>query len=282
MNFKFFIILCFVYYLLRLLQFDHLNSQDDGKLIIYMFDVGQGDSLLIKTPHNKYILVDGGDNYDVDYHIFNTLPGFRCSLDLIIVTHPHKDHLFGVNRLLQHCNVKEVLHVPVDYTSYVFDDFKRLLATKHVASKPAYQGDVFTIDSVTLYFIWPSKAYIKDKGYKNNINDTSIAFLLDYKDVEALFLGDIEITAQKYLNILDIKKYMQDNKLEFYKVSHHGSINGTLNALVLELNPVLAGISVGKNNKFRHPSPDIIDFFMKNNIEYFRTDLMGTLKLSFL
>lgn len=246
-----------------------------------MLDIGQGDSLLIKTPQNKYILVDGGDNFDSDYYVFNIVPKFNCSLDLIILTHPHKDHLLGINRLLQHCNIKEVIYESIEYKSYIFDDFKQLLNEKNIFSKAVYEGDTYSINDIKLYFIWPSFEYIQNKNYKTNINDTSISFLLDYGDIEALFLGDAEITAQKYFDISSIKQYIQDNKLEFYKVAHHGSINGTLNALVLDLNPELLGISVGKGNKFNHPSPDVIEFFEKNNFPYFRTDLMDTLKLSF-
>ncbi len=237
-------------------------------LELTMLNVGQGDALLITTPNRKLVLIDGGPNFEVDAH----LPKI-CKLDVVVLTHPHFDHLAGLNRVLHRCVVGVVYFNAVQYDSNAFRQFVEL--TRGIG-KELVAGDTFVVDGVTFSALWPTREALRTEP---NVNNQSIVLFMDYNETEALFLGDAEI---KSLSQLDMKgaKQALDGRLEFYKVSHHGSYNGVYAPLIHMVNPLVFGISVGANNSYGHPSADALALYSQVGTVY-RTDLNDTIKLSY-
>src|SRR4030042_6903179 len=117
-----------------------IADQPDGKLHINFYDVGQGDAALIETPENHQILVDGGPNSTVLSKLSEDLPFYDKSLDMIVITHPHADHIDGLIDVFEHYSVNEILMTGVNYTSSDYTELKNLIKEKEIATKIAFAG----------------------------------------------------------------------------------------------------------------------------------------------
>ena len=255
-------------------SFHGLTGSGNGYLEIEFWDVGQGDAIYISTPNGKKILIDGGDNFEVDYKVSKLMPFYSCYLDLVILTHPHYDHLYGLNRIMRRCKIGAVMFNDVDYPSRDFELFKEM--SKKFNIKNVYAGDSFTIDKVEFKVLWPSKDFLNRKI--TDINDVSIIILLDYGDFEVLLTGD---ATDKVLGKIDLDsvKSLIDGEFDVLKVPHHGSKYSLEKRFYADLKPKKCIISVGAINKFGHPSPDAIKYFEETGCEIFRTDEMGDIKM---
>jgi len=240
-------------------------------LSIKVFDVGQGDAILIKTSQKHLILIDGGPDFEVDRYVDKEFWLNNCRLDLLILTHPHQDHLKGLNRLLSRCRVKNVVHRPVEYKTREYEYWFNKLAGVSVTHVKV--GDIITIGDIRLVVVWPPV----DDDFQENINNSSVSILLDYGEFEALFLGDLEKEASFLLDRELLSKYIQ-GRLEVYKVPHHGSIDSFNPKLLSFLDPKLCVVSVGEN-KFGHPSLEALEFMKLQGCEVQRTDEQGTIEL---
>ncbi|MBU0535209.1 MBL fold metallo-hydrolase [Patescibacteria group bacterium] len=240
-------------------------------------DVGQGDSIYITTKHGKKILIDGGDNYTIDYELAKKMPFYSCNLDVVILTHPHYDHLNGLNRILNRCKISTLMFNDVDFSSKGFSDFKE--TSKKINAKNLFKGDEFEIDDVSFKVLWPSKEFTQQKGA--DINDTSIVLFVDYGDFEAFLLGDVNDSTLSNLDLSSIKPLIAGD-LEAIKVSHHGSKYGLDEQFYLDLKPRNCIIEVGKDNKFGHPNKEVLEFLESIKCNILRTDLMGNIVLKVL
>lgn len=240
-------------------------------------DVGQGDSIYITTEHGKKILIDGGDNYTIDYELAKKMPFYACNLEAVILTHPHYDHLNGLNRVISRCKISTLMFNDIDFSSKEFSDFKEI--SKKVTARNLFKGDDFEIDGVSFKVLWPTKEFTEKKG--PDINDTSIVLFVDYGDFEAFLLGDVNDTTLANLDLSSVKPLINGD-LEAIKVSHHGSKYGLDKQFYLDLKPKNCIIEVGKDNKFGHPDKGVLDFLESIKCNVLRTDLKGNIVLKVL
>lgn len=228
---------------------------------IKVVNVGQGDSILIGGS----ILVDGGGNYEIDRYLSSLSLLNNCKLELVILTHPHYDHLHGLNRVLERCRVSRVLYVPVEYDSRAYALWKELVQEVHVEFPSA--GDVYRVGDYTLEIVWP----LDRNGQYSNINNSSLSFVLRRGNFSALFLGDLEIPA---LEKIDFK--VED--LDVLKVPHHGGAS-SLHPRLGELKPKYCLFSLGEGNVYGHPHEEVLEFYEKVGCKILRTDLDGTIEV---
>jgi competence protein ComEC len=256
------------------LSFIGLFSKPPTGFSIEFIDVGQGDSIYITTEHGKKILIDGGDNYTIDYEIAKKIPFYSCSLDAVILTHPHFDHINGLNRIMSRCKISTLMFNDVDFSSESYSDFKEM--SKKVITRKLTKGDSFEIDGVLFKVLWPTKEFTQQKTA--DINDTSIVLFVDYKDFEALLLGDVNDTTLANLDLGSVRPLINGD-LEVIKVSHHGSKYGLYEQFYIGLKPKNCVIEVGKDNKFGHPDKMVLDFLDTIKCRVLRTDFMGNIVL---
>ncbi len=235
------------------------NIQKD--LYINFIDVGQGDSTLITTQFNKKILIDGGGSefgstFDVGE---KTLLPYLLKkkihkLDYVIISHFDSDHVGGILTILEELNVKQVL-IPkqVEYSEN-YNKFLDIIKKRNIKVKIVGEGNTINIDKNTyLDILWPEEKQITD----NVLNNNSLIVRLCYKNFKMLFTGDIEAIAEQKL----LQKYENTEKLtaDILKVAHHGSKSSSIAEFLEKVNPRIALIGVGKNNKFGHPNAGVLD-----------------------
>ncbi len=242
-------------------------------LEIVFFDVGQGDAVFISTSKGSKVLIDGGDNFEADYKISKLIPFYSCYLDLIILTHPHSDHIKSLYKVMQRCDIGSVMFNDVDYPSNDFSFFKDV--AKRFRVKNAYSGDRFVIDGVEFFILWPDKDYLK-KSFAD-INDVSIVLLMSYKGSNFLFTGDATENVLEFVS-KKLSDISFDGTIDVIKVPHHGSKYSLHKSFYSKIQSKECVISVGENNKFGHPFEDVLKYFEDIDCRVLRTDKLGDIK----
>jgi competence protein ComEC len=246
-------------------------GDSSNNLEIDFLDVGQGDAILVKTPEGKVILIDAGPSDYVVTELSNNLPPFKKNIDLAILTHPHADHLEGFLSLKDYYTFDKVVQLPINHTSNIYLQWLEYLENEKIEVLSVTSSDQINIeDDLFLNVLWPNS--LEDLE-ELSLNNTSIVFLLEYKNVKALFMGDAE---QEVENILLERNV--DVSADLLKVSHHGSDTGTTDEFMEEVNPKISIISVGENS-FGHPNEDVINKLISSGSSVYRTDELGTIKV---
>jgi len=247
---------------------------DDLK--VNFINVGEGDCILIEAPGKTNILIDGGGTPQSDFDVGSkiVIPYLRRKginkINLLILTHPHLDHLEGLLPVLEELKVDAVLDSGLICDLSEYEEFISIIQAKGIPYYKAKAGDnIIFNNSLEIFLLNP--LYDIDFYEESDFNNASIVVKLYYKNSNFLFTGDIEREAEKRLlvwqNILNS---------DILKVGHHGSSTSTTVEFLDKVDPIIAVITVGKNN-FGHPSPKIIERLEDKNIQIYRTDEDGTI-----
>lgn len=248
----------------------------DGKLHVYFFDVGQGDSALIVTPSGKQILVDGGPGFQsATAALAGRLPRGDRSLDMVVLTHLDSDHSRGLLEVLDRYSVASVLFGPENPQSAMYPQWRSMLDRENAIEILAQAGQQVVLEAgVSLRVLNPPRQSTgaSAKGQNNN----GVVLKLVYDEVSFLLAADIEAAAENRL-----VRSGPDIYSSVLKVAHHGSNTSTTTAFLAGVGPSVAVISVGAANRFGHPRPEILDRLVEAIGEdaLFRTDRDGTVEL---
>jgi len=236
----------------------------DQNLHIWVLDVGQGDAILIQTPANQKILIDGGPNESVLPRLGEVLPFWERTLDLVVLSHPDADHVTGLVSVLKNYQVGQLLTGSYSCETKVCQEFEGLVTEKGVPRWVARAGGKVSLGDLEMKIYWPGGSCHLSR------NDCSIVALLDFYDFEALFPGDIEEGGQRALSSAGFSV----SKVELLKVPHHGA-NCLWEPFLEVVSPEVSIISVGKNS-YGHPTVVTLDKLQKIGSKVFRTDERGT------
>lgn len=245
------------------------NKEDkvvvDGNLEVHFIDVGQGDCILIKQ--DKYnMLIDAGDN-KYGQTVVNYLKQNGVStLDYIIGTHPHSDHIGGLDDVIYAFNVKEIILPDVTHTTKTFENMLIAIQDKELKITIPNVGDTYKLGNANFTILAPNS-----NNY-DNLNNYSIVTRLEYGNTSFLFTGDAENISEN--EILNNNYNLQSDVL---KIGHHGSNTSTTANFLNAVNPKYTIIQVGTNNKYNHPNNETITKLQQKNIEIYRNDLSGTI-----
>lgn len=248
-----------------------------GGLKVYLFDVGQGDAAMIETQQGKRILVDGGPQGNLAPKLGEYLPLETRAIDIVILTHPHMDHMAGFLEVLERYEVGEAWYTGVPHTTYAFEEWLRLIKEKKVRMRQIDHRETITLDELTFKVLYPDhdlsalEGVPHEKGGEpDNLNNTSIVFRLEYGQTSFLFTGDAEEPVEKQL--------LKDGALaraDVLKVSHHGSSSGSHWEFLEAVAPKFALIGVGKGNSFGHPHRRLLRRLERAGAAIYRTDIHG-------
>jgi len=263
-------IICYHYFANQKIEFENSSTP---QLSVTFFDVGQGDSALIVTPNNYQILVDGGPDNTIAAKLGAALPFFDRDLDLVILSHPHADHVSGLAEVLNRYKIKKIIMTGVVHTAPDYLDFLKLIKDKKIPVQIIDRPQDWSPEAgMSLSFLWPRESLAEKKI--DSLNNSSIAFKLIYASTSFLFTGDLEDE-----EALSSTTEAQLLKSDVLKVGHHGSTNAN-SALFLQLVlPQYAVISVAADNDYGHPHYRTIYELQKIDARILRTDQEGNITI---
>jgi len=237
-----------------------------GGFKIHFIDVGQADSILIQTPSGKAVLVDGGNNDDgsrvVDYI---KAQGVK-ELAAVVATHPHEDHIGGLDTVIKNFPVAAVYMPNAASTTRTFENFINAVKTSGAKRIQTKAGVKLNIPDVSAEFLAPNSSSYED------LNNYSAVLKLTYGKTSFLLVGDAEAVSESEMLNADCNL-----KADLLKVGHHGSGSSTTGAFLKAVSPKYAVISVGKDNRYGHPHQETLDRLASAGVQIYRTDEAGTI-----
>jgi len=241
----------------------------DGNLHVVFCDVGEGDGIFILTPAGHKILIDGGPLPSRFLEcVGKRLPFWERTVDLIILTHPDTDHLTGLVPVVERYEVKAVLESGLKGDSEAWKRWEELLEARKIPRYEARKGTIIRLsDGVLIQIVHPESI-----ASCPNDNACSVVARLTYGKASFLFTGDIDSDVEAEL----VREGVELSSAVL-KVSHHGAGNATSQAFLEAVKPMIAVISVGKDNPFNHPAKAVLDRL--RGVKVLRTDLCGTVEI---
>lgn len=236
----------------------------DGRLVVSFIDVGQGDAILIRSPEGLYGLIDGGEQGSGVVEYLKS-QGVQ-SLDFIIASHPHSDHIGGLIDVLNAFPTSRVITNGEMHTTSTYESFLDAIITSQAEYLEVKRGDTLSLGSLVFDVFHPSR--IVEKG----LNLNSIVALLSYGKTSFLFMGDASKESENEIILAGIPL-----KADILKVGHHCSDAATSDELLSSVQPVVAIYSAGKGNDYGHPNPKTLNRLQGSGSEIYGTDVNGTI-----
>lgn len=237
----------------------------EERLEVTFIDVGQADSILLENE-GHYMLVDAGNNEDgpklVNYLKNQNIHQF----DYVIGTHPHEDHIGGLDNIIEGFDINTFYMPDVITTTKTFEDVLDALGEKNMTLSIPKTNATFKLGDATVKVL-----YVGTEN-ESDLNDTSIVLKVTYQNVSFLLTGDASTKVEEKLNPADLESTV-------LKVGHHGSSTATNEKFLNTVNPKYAIISVGENNQYEHPHTTVLNTLAAHNITTYRTDQDGTIKV---
>ena len=246
-------------------------AENRSGLEVDFLDVGQGDAVFLQAENGNQILLDGGENKKVLREVAKVMPFYDRSIDVLILSHPHNDHLGGLVEILKKYKVGMVVEPCLDVGTPEYREWERLIEEQDITRVCAKRGQSVCFDeNVCAEILLP----VGDVSGRNE-HDAMLVVRLAYGGTSFLFTGDMEKNFERYLADLEGKNLKSD----VLKVGHHGSDTSTSELFLGFVSPDYAVISVGEDNKFGHPKQSVIDLLERFGVSIFRTDEKGTIKI---
>lgn len=248
------------------------NKRDEAKKVVsnsdtlkvYITDVGQADSILIRDG-NYNMLIDAGNNSDgeklVKYYKELGITSFKY----VFASHPHEDHIGGMDDIINNFDIENFYMPDKLSTTKTFEDMLDTLERKNLKYIVPKVNDKLSLNNSNIDVIYVGSD-------ESDINDSSIVLKLNYFSNSFLFTGDLGSNKEK-----EILNSGANIKADVLKVGHHGSSYSTASSFLDKVNPSFAAISVGKNNIYKHPASSTLEKLNKKGIKVYRTDLDGTI-----
>lgn len=240
---------------------------EENSLKLYFLDVGQGDATLIQTPNGKDILIDGGPNNIIVQKLGEYMSFTNRDIELMILTHPHSDHVTGLVEILERYEIDKILMTGVLHTAPDYLAFLELIKKNNIEVEIIDSPREINIDDVIFQMIYPNESFLNQRV--EELNNTSLAFKMVYASTSVMFTGDLEIEEELLI------QSMVQLKSDIYQAGHHGSINANDRGFVEAVAPKYVIISAGADNKFGHPHYRTLNNFERIKAEIFRTDREG-------
>ncbi len=273
---KFLMLILAVFNIVIFVSLDDIKLLKDNELTVCMIDVGQGDGILVKFPDGTTGLIDAGDasqNFDngmrTIYPLMKTLSIEK--IDIGFVSHLDSDHYKGFESLIKNDLVEKIIKPEIDSSLQKDIDFEDLIK-RHNIPFEYYSHSSFIVGTAKIYFLNDTSDVEYDLLDSNN---KSGIIKIVHGDNTFLFVGDAERKAEKLL----VQNYSEFLKSDVLKVGHHGSRTSSTLEFVKKVNPKLALISAGVENKFNHPASDVISRYDMIGANLLRTDQSGAIIL---
>ena len=240
-------------------------TNDYGNFSIHDIDVGQGDSELIKCGSNAMLVDAGPVDHTTNVVDYLNSQGIK-RLDYVIATHPHEDHIGGMNTVIKDYDIGELIMNKVTTTTQSYKDLITAISDKKITPIAPVVGKQYALGEAIFTILAPAASTNSD-----DLNAYSIVIRIVYRGKSFLLEGDA--TSDSEQNML---KTGLPLKADVLKVAHHGSNTASTQAFLTAVSPRYAVISVGVNNIYKLPDQSTINRLQQDGIMTYRTDLNGT------
>lgn len=238
---------------------ENIVLEGDDIIQIHFFDVGQADSILLISD-NQTMLIDAGNNDDGKLIVNNIKKLGISKLDYVIGTHPHEDHIGGLDEVILNFEIGTIYMPKVQTNTKTFEDVLDAISSKNLSISTPNVGDKFMVGNAECEVMLAGTG---TKEEQENLNLSSIVIRVTYKEQSYLFMGDSETQNESS------RSWEQTNVL---KVGHHGSDTSSSKNFLNQVLPQISVISVGKDNSYGHPHNEAIDRLEKIGTLIYRTD----------
>lgn len=230
-----------------------LNMPDD-KLHVSILDVGQGDAILIQTPNGQDILIDGGPSPKaISLELGKKLPFWDRTINLLVLTQPQADHVTGLVEVLQNYEVQQAIEPGIAYSSAIYQQWLRLVKDREIHYNIAHaEQEIDLGDGIKIEVLHPPSLLLQ--GTSDDVDNNGVVLRLNWNKVSFLFTADIRQEAE-----WDLIARRANLKSTVLKVAHHGSRTSTSPEFLAVVDPEVAVISVGANNRFGLPNTEVLD-----------------------
>ena len=237
-------------------------------LQLHFLDVGQGDAILIRTPQGQNILIDGGADNLLLHRLGESMPWWDGTVDYLVISHYHADHMMSLMELLNKYKVKNILvtaHQPDDFLFSVWQD---ALAQHSLQATIVFAGQTWKLAEDLSMQVFSADSHHED------YNDNSLVLKLNYKEVSILLTGDLPSTEE--VNVL---KNNFDLRSEILKVGHHGSKYSSAIEFLQAIQPEICIIQSGLDNRFGHPHQEALSRLGELDCQILDNQQQGTIRI---
>jgi competence protein ComEC len=261
-------LLIFGFVILYLTIYPH----DSKYLKVVFLDVGQGDAIYIEAPNGKQMLIDGGPDATLLSSLSKVMPFADRSLDMIVATHADMDHIGGFPVLLDNYKVKSILENGATSDTKIFSSLEDKILKKKINKIIAHRGmRIILDDKKNIYF----DILFPDRDVSNmESNDGSIVGKLVYGKNSFMLTGDATVYTENLIEWNEDEKTLHSDVL---KLGHHGSRTSSSILWLEKVNPEVAIISAGKNNRYGHPHKEILNRLNSIKIPFLSTADLGNI-----
>jgi beta-lactamase superfamily II metal-dependent hydrolase len=243
-----------------------VEYQNASNLTVTFIDVKQGDSEWIESPTGKTMLIDAGESAYVS-RVVSTIDPSK-TIDVIVTTHPHADHIGGMQTILTKYTIGKIFDSGQPYSSATYESMLTTIEKQNISYTMVKNGDTIKFDPLVKVEVLNPQPKFFDE-----INDNSVVLLMTYKNVSFLFAGDTQLNAETMY-----AKYLKN--VTVLKVAHHGSLSSTGAYLISKTHPSVSIISVGTDNPYGHPDSSTIKRLITDGSKVYRTDMNGTISIT--
>ena len=241
---------------------------------MHMLDVGQGDAILLRTETGENILIDGGPGSSVLEELGEVLSPFDRKLDLVILTHPHEDHVAGLVPVLERFEVGEVVLSAPEYNNQAYEALLEEIKRQDIPYSFADDDYDFAFGDLELDVLFPFEPFTGDG--MDNVNNASPVIKATWGEVDVLLTGDVEMEVEAALLVAGL-----DIEADILKAGHHGSKSSSTEAFLEAVSAGMILISCGVGNDYGHPHAETLEKAGDLDMEVHRTDLEGRLSVIF-
>ncbi|MFZ5975143.1 MAG: ComEC/Rec2 family competence protein [Bacillota bacterium] len=242
------------------------TTASQGALEVHFIDVGQADCVFIRQ-NEATLLIDAGNNADGSAVVGYIKAQGVQKLDTVIGTHPHEDHIGGLDNVIKTFAVGSIIMPKVSHTSKTYEDVLNAVEQKGLRVTTPVPGNQFMVGNAQCTILAP-----KSQTYEN-LNNYSVVVRLTFGKTAFLFTGDAEALSEQEM----LLSSAISPRADVLKVGHHGSSSSSTVPFLEAVSPSIAVISVGKDNDYGHPSPQTIRRLHDVGATVYRTDVTGTI-----
>ncbi len=248
------------------------QGQENSALTVKVLDIGQGDGILIRGA-GQTVLVDTGDIEHRDKLVSYLKKEGITTIDKVIITHPHADHLGGMPGILENFKVGQIYDSGKTATTALYRQYMSAVNKKNIPFAIATPGkEIVIADQMKLKFFAPDPALLKEA----EINNSSIVSKLIYNKFSMLLTGDAEKESEEIM----LKNYAGELKSNILKAGHHGSNTSSSSGFLKAVGAEVVVISLAAGNDYHHPHPSTLKKYEQSKLKVYRTDLDGTVTIT--